>query len=1040
MLNSHLRASSLGIFLGSLLLSFFAHANPEPFIEGITKIPQYSRSMFVHYCEEQYRDQNYADAFKYCNIYANSKDPTVHTILGDLYYRGLGVEQDRELGIHYLQLALAEGNFEVAPQLAYAFLFDPHGFHNEALALSYLQIAQNYHIKEALPLIIQYRFEQNRSDQSKQAIADFKYLKELVEHDLNHEHYVHYSELLSDFYLYGYGVESNRKVALEILEKLDQNYKDPLAQMKLGTIYYEDNDLNQALAYFEKITDQDYIENGANFYYLAKIYQKEKADEPRAIDLYRKASLLNHTKATLELATIYFNKSKQDPKLFVDAIAWADRAIELGDPLGHLYKGRMLLETSKNQEEKTDAIVELKLAASLKQCEAYDLLGDLKLKNNKEKEALAYYQQAYSCGHSKRLGILATLVLKGVGGEFNYNYFSELINLGINAKDPKAYYASALYYLNPPNDPSKRNLSLVVADLTRASSMGSTEAMYKLYEIYSNGALFDKNINLAMSFLKQAAEHGDPKALSKKFKYEFEGIYVKRDLEEANKTALKLLKIDPKLGNELLAYLALEKKDEQNALSYFKEAAKLGSSNALYELGLLYSNNKEIDQDLFKACSYFEKAKEQGIKNASSKLAHCIYNIHNTDLKEALPYLEEVAILGDEEAIDLLINTYSNEDNNAELLKWINVGAKFGYANSLYLLGSSYLNGLDQSLKVNEALGIKYLNLAMNKGSTSAAIELAKYYKEHDLHKNACSIYEKFSYSNDFNFLQNLALCYLNGEGKNLNVKLGENLLLKAYDQTHSEETAFLLGEVYSVTDSSIYDLKKAIEWYMEATDGGSIIALERLGELYTRKSPLFNEQKSFFYYTKAMEAGSTSAMLRVAQDYYFGIGTKQDYQKACDIAKEAVDQALSEANSLLAECYLTGHGREQSFDQAVALLHDGVDKNDAHSALRLAQIYSTGEKVDPDMDFACKYFYKAIIRDQDHGRITREAVKYFIDGNICYQDSLHAYIIFNVLQGLELNLGIKYHNEIARLVKLLTDREIKFAHQIISEMKDYDE
>ena len=63
-----------------------------------------------------------------------------------------------------------------------------------------------------------------------------------------------------------------------------------------------------------------------------------------------------------------------------------------------------------------------------------------------------------------------------------------------------------------------------------------------------------------------------------------------------------------------------------------------------------------------------------------------------------------------------------------------------------------------------------------------------------------------------------------------------------------------------------------------------------------------------------------------------------------------------------------------------------------------------------------------------------------FVDGNICYKDSLHAYVIFNILQAQNVDTGIKYHNEIARLVKLLSDRELKFAHQIISDMSDYEQ
>ncbi len=1019
-----------------------------PYVSEVSADYSNVMEQLVRYCVDEYNDHNYSAALKLCGAYEDYYNPKAHAVLGDIYYRGLGTAVNKDLAIRYYQRALAEGMFSTAPKLAYAYLYDPDIKHNEELALSYLAIAEYNHVKEAVPISISYRYRKNPQALDKTAKNDFKIMTGLAEGKPDDECYVKYNYLLGLFYLTGYGTPVDYHKAVEILQRLDRDYKYPPAQLQLAKLYYDGSGVgknwSKALNYLEQITDEKSIPDAEHYYYMAMLYKQGspeiKADEARAIDLLRKAANADNTKAALELARIYYGKTAKDGVYYRDAIAWCDRAIALDDSEGHYLKAKFILDSGFEYDEYADAIVELKNAVEHKVCKAYDLLGDLSLKNNTADKALHYYRQAHSCGKTERYGVMARILLSENSDNFNYNDFLEYINLGMNHNDSDAYYASGVYHLSPKNN----NFTIALADLTRAATMGNADAMYKLYEIYIGDKYSGKNVGLAIKFLNQAANHGSKEALNRKFSYYLNGIYVKSDPGAALEAAEEMVKTDKVKGNILKAKWFLHNREPGKAVECYQTAADAGSGEALFALGMLYHGNPNIEQDLFKACNYFYQAERRGYAEAANHLANCIFDIHNGEIKEAIPYLEKAALNGNEEALEKLINIYSNEDdpfhNNNELLRWIKVGAKFGFPNSLYLLGFSYLYGIDETLNINEELGKKYLKLAISKGSTSAAFELAKYYSEHNLNHEACDIYEKFAGSSDYKFMQNLALCYLNGQGRKTNIVTGENLLLKAYEKTHSEETAFLLGEMYSDEDIGLYELKKAVEWYTEAVDGGSVAALEKLGELYARKSPIQNLYKSFFYYTKAMEAGSSSAFTRVAIDYYLGIGTPVDYKKGCDIAQEAVELAVPEANSILADCYLYGNGREKSFDRAAALLHNGVDRNDPESALKLGKIYSKGEFVDPDIDFACKYFYKAIIRDKYHGSITQEAVKYFIDGNICYKDSLHAYVIFNVLQNQNVNTNIKYHNEIARLVKLLTDRELKFAHQIISQMRDYDE
>ncbi len=60
--------------------------------------------------------------------------------------------------------------------------------------------------------------------------------------------------------------------------------------------------------------------------------------------------------------------------------------------------------------------------------------------------------------------------------------------------------------------------------------------------------------------------------------------------------------------------------DYEKSLSYFREAASLGSGEAMYEIGEFYSGGYVFKQNYKKAAKWYEKAIDHGYPQASFKL------------------------------------------------------------------------------------------------------------------------------------------------------------------------------------------------------------------------------------------------------------------------------------------------------------------------------------------------------------------------------------------------------------------------------------
>jgi serine/threonine protein kinase/TPR repeat protein len=134
--------------------------------------------------------------------------------------------------------------------------------------------------------------------------------------------------------------------------------------------------------------------------------------------------------------------------------------------------------------------------------------------------------------------------------------------------------------------------------------------------------------------------------------------------------------------------------DPPEALKWLELAAAKGSSLAMVETGLLYSNRRQPGDD-HKALEYFLQAANIGDRKGKYLAGECYYYGKGVpaDAEKALIFLQEAAALREPRAMDLLGTHFRKVGKFDQARKYYEEAAAQGYALSLSNLGVLYMNG-----------------------------------------------------------------------------------------------------------------------------------------------------------------------------------------------------------------------------------------------------------------------------------------------------------------------------------------------------------
>lgn len=157
-------------------------------------------------------------------------------------------------------------------------------------------------------------------------------------------------------------------------------------------------------------------------------------------------------------------------------------------------------------------------------------------------------------------------------------------------------------------------------------------------------------------------------------------------------------------------------------------------------------------------------------------------------------------------------------------------------------------------------------------------------------------------------------------------------------------------------------DYATAFAKFTKAAEAGNTSAQFRLAIMYAQgKGVPEDDIKLMFWLTKAAKAGNAEAQYELAGKYERGsTGVPQDAGQAVTWYTKAAEQGNAGAQMLLAMIYQQGQGVPQDFKKAAHWYTKAAEAGDASSQVFLGQLYENGQGVTQDIAQAERWYTKA--------------------------------------------------------------------------------
>lgn len=388
---------------------------------------------------------------------------------------------------------------------------------------------------------------------------------------------------LADCYWDGEGVEKNMSLAIKWITKAaDSGYAK--AQAILGAIYW------QGLGGL----DQNYV--------LAEKYLSMAAN-------------MDNTDAQATLSLLYINIENYDK-----AVVWARRAAQMGHPLAELSLGRIYADGLGVEANLEEGLKWLEKAANHGDAEAQNMVGNIYqnadfVKNDPQK-AFKHYQMAAAQGHLWGMYNLGRCYDAGFGTEVNPFSAVEWLR---KAADGGIQEAIDFLNNNPTYSPSpiaedeigqQEIDNIKIPDATRFTDSNEDNSDLKRNCIsLSDICDFDGN---DVELYRSQANDGDKDAMVKIGLCYFTGSGVKQN----DNLAMMWIKRAAELGDSHTAYMLGEtfsqNKNLELAANCYRSAANQKYPKAVFKLGMMYMNGYGVVLNRTKAIALIQEAANLG--------------------------------------------------------------------------------------------------------------------------------------------------------------------------------------------------------------------------------------------------------------------------------------------------------------------------------------------------------------------------------------------------------------------------------------------
>ena len=416
-----------------------------------------------------------------------------------------------------------------------------------------------------------------------------------------------------------------------------------------------------------------------------------------------------------------------------------------------------------------------------------------------------------------------------------------------------------------------------------------------------------------------------------------------------------------KLEKEMLAKEFLQKgeqeekkKNYKDGLKYYQQAAKLGNSEAIKNIGNFYKDGKSVDANYKFAMKYFKRAAKLGNVEAIKNIG-CMYfdgSGVKRDIKKAKEWFKRAIALGGGVEFKKIVEKYNypNEENEYnEVITILKNLANNGNVDAMFNLALVYDNMAFGDMEERNKAKIEYYKKAAEAGHPKAMYEFSE--TGGKLNIKWC---KKAAEAGCVEAMIRLSHAEDNKKEK-----------LKWLERAAEIGDAFDkqdIGNAY--VDCKEYD--KALEMYIMATSEGAD-CLEEISDLYNNYgSEIDKKVKECYQKFNAKEIFQKNRDIKKLGDmYFYGIGVEQDYLTALYYYQEAYFGGDYEILLKIGDMYYYGYGVKQSCVEARKYYEKALDCVDSrfsparHAFSKIGNLMYFDKKIFNNYNEAIEYHKK---------------------------------------------------------------------------------
>ncbi len=209
----------------------------------------------------------------------------------------------------------------------------------------------------------------------------------------------------------------------------------------------------------------------------------------------------------------------------------------------------------------------------------------------------------------------------------------------------------------------------------------------------------------------------------------------------------------------------------KKAMKYYKQAAELGSGNAMDAIGLMYRDGVGISLDYNQAFSWFNKAYKAGNISGTHNLGYCYYHGLGVDV-DYDKAMELFKIAADGKSIyaygalgECYYNGTGVAQNYTTAFKWLKKAFDGGNYYTGEYLGNCYLDGLGTAVDYERAIEVYSICIPVLNEPANAMCNLGWCYDQLNDADNAFKWYKKSADAGCVTAMTNTGICYYDGYG-----------------------------------------------------------------------------------------------------------------------------------------------------------------------------------------------------------------------------------------------------------------------------------